>query len=111
MMGRAERFLIRAGCGSLSIPMNAGDGYRPEYGEMACQAAAKACAVYPLSIYFYDFGCVLRQTGKSGEAKNIFTEFLRRVGTETLDPVMQITLKHRDVEQAVQHAREVIMGH
>src|ERR1039458_5723403 len=45
MMGRAERFLILANS-------------QPAYKEEACRAAAKACGVFPLSIYFYDFGCV-----------------------------------------------------
>src|ERR1035437_1170092 len=107
MMGRAERFLIMAGCGSLSVSLSAGEGYRPEYGEKACQAAAKACGVFPLSIYFFDFGCVLQQVGKSEEAIQMFREFLRRLETEVLDPVMQSTLNQRDVEQAVRHARQV----
>jgi len=95
MMGRAERFLILANS-------------QPEYKEQACQAAAKACAVFPVSVYFYDFGCVLEQVGKLEEAKRAFAEFLRRLGTETLDPVMQFTLGQRNIEQAAQHARQVI---
>ena len=108
MMGRAERFLIEAGCGSLRVPLSAGQRYRPECAEKACQAAAKACGIFPLSVYFYDFGCVLQQIGRSGEARQMFTEFLRRVGTETLDPIMQSVLKQRDVEQAAQRARKLI---
>jgi hypothetical protein len=95
MMGRAERFLILSNS-------------QPEYRELACQAAAKACGVFPISISFYDFGHVLYRVGKSGEAKQMFAEFLRRLGTETLDPVMQSALNHRNIEQATQHAREVI---
>jgi len=95
MMGRAERFLILSNS-------------KPEYGERACQAAAKASAVFPLSIYFYDFACTLQKVGKSEEARLMFTEFLRRLGTEALDPVMQSTLNQRDVERAAQHARQVI---
>src|SRR5437870_9946497 len=49
---------------------------------------------------FYDFGCILQKIGKPDEAKQMFTVFLRRVATETLDPVMQLTLNHRDVEEA-----------
>jgi hypothetical protein len=95
MMGRAERFLILANS-------------QPEYKEEACRAAAKACAVFPLSIYFYDFGCVLDEVGKTSEAKQMFAEFLRRCGTETLDAIMQTTLNQRDVEAAVRRARETV---
>ena len=107
MMGRAERFLIEAGCGSLRVPLTAGQDHRPECAERACQAAAKACSIFPLSIYFYDFACVLRQAGKQDEAKRMFAEFLSRVETEALDPIMRTFLKQRDVEGAVQHAREM----
>jgi hypothetical protein len=106
MMGRAERFMIMAGCGSLTIPLTAGPSYQAEYGEKAAQAAAKACGVFPLSIYFYDFGCVLHQVGKPEEANQMFREFLRRLENEVLDPIMQSTLNQRDVEQAVQRARQ-----
>ncbi len=95
MMGRAERFLILANS-------------QPQYREEACRAAAKACAVFPLSIYLYDFGCVLDKAGRPSEAKQMFTEFLRRRGTETLDAIMQTTLNQRDVEGAVRHAREAV---
>jgi hypothetical protein len=107
MIGRAERFLIQAGCGPLNVRLPVGTLCHPEYGAKACEAAAKACGVFPLSIYFYDFGCVLQQVGKTEEAKQMFTEFLRRHGNETLDPIQQITLSHRDVEQAKQHALKV----
>ena len=106
MMGRAERFLIMAGCGSLSMPMSFRHPPKPEYAEKACEAAAKACGVFPLSIYFYDFGRVLRQVGKSEDARLAFREFLRRVETETLDPIMTATLKQRDLDEAVQYARQ-----
>jgi hypothetical protein len=107
MMGRAERFLIMAGCGSLNFPLSLGRSFRPEYIEKACEAAAKACGTFPVSIYFYDFACVLRQTGKLGEAKQMFAEFLRRHGTESLDPIMHSVLNLRDVDQALHHAREL----
>jgi hypothetical protein len=108
MMGRAERFLILAGCGSLTLPMTAGSRYRSEYGEKACKAAAKACGVFPVSIYFYDFGCVLKQVGKPEEANQMFKEFLRRLETEVPDPIMQSTLNQRDVELAAQLAHQWI---
>ena len=95
MMGRAERFLSMAGCGSLSVPLlspwtkttqTATQLSATELKNRACEAAAKACAAFPLSIYFFDFGCVLQQVGKSKEARLLFAEFLRRHGTEKLDP-------------------------
>jgi hypothetical protein len=95
LMGRAERFLIL--CNS-----------QPEYKEQACQAAAKACAVFPVFIYWYDFACVLKQVGKRADAKQMFREFLRRHELETADPMMQLILNQRDVEAAVQHARDEI---
>ena len=60
LMGRAERFL--------ALSKN----------EAACQSAAKACAVFPVSIYFYDFGCILKGAGKGADARLMFQEFLRR---------------------------------
>lgn len=93
LMGRADRFLIL--CDS-----------NPEYKELACQAAAKACAIFPVSIYFYDFGRILEQVGKQDEAMLAFAEFLRRVGTAPIDSVMKFTLDGRNVDEAVKHARE-----
>ncbi len=43
LMSRAERFLILSDS-------------EPNGDERACQAAAKAVGVFPLSVYFYDFG-------------------------------------------------------
>jgi hypothetical protein len=91
MMGRAERFLILSGS-------------NPEYREQACQAAAKACAIFPLSIYFYDFGRILQRVGKIDEARQMFTEFLTRNGTEVVDPIMQVILKKRDAAGAAEQA-------
>ena len=111
MMGRAERFLIAAGGGLLTgAPPTPGQRYRAEYGERACQAAAKACGVFPLSIYFYDFACVLRQVGRPEEANQMLGEFLRRLETEVLDPIMRSTLKRRDVDLAAQFARQWYLG-
>jgi hypothetical protein len=92
LMGRAERFLIHSNS-------------QRSYGEEACRTAAKACAIFPLSIYFYDFGCVLQQVGKQDEAKEMFREFVRRYRTEHLDAVMKSTLNQRDVESALRHAQ------
>ncbi len=106
MMGRAERFLLLAGCGLLGFRRAPEGPIDPQSVEKACQAAAKACGVFPLSIYFYDFGCVLQRVGKEAEAKQMFAEFLRRVGNETLDPIMELVLKQRDIESAVRHAHQ-----
>jgi hypothetical protein len=92
LMGRAERFLILSSS-------------QPSGSEEACKAAAKACAIFPLSIYFYDFGCVLQRVGKRDEAKQMFAEFLRRYRTEDIDPIMQSTLSQRDGESASMHAQ------
>ena len=97
MMGRADRFRILSGS-------------QQQYKEEACQAAAKACSIFPLSIYFYDFGRILQEVGKPKEARLLFTEFLKRIGSETLDPIMEFTLNQRDVEDALRHAREVVQG-
>ena len=93
LIGRAKRFVGL----SLSHPSSAED---------ACRAAERACAVCPLSIYFYDFACTLKQVGKVGEAKTVFREFLRRYETESLDPVGEATLRARDLAGAARHARE-----
>jgi len=117
MMGRAERFLDLAGCGSLSVPLlspwiREDEDYRlsqAEYKNKACEAAAKACAVFPLSIYFFDFACVLQQVGKPEEARLLFAEFLRRHGTEQLDAIMQRTLNQRDLAAAVAQAHAALL--
>jgi hypothetical protein len=95
LVGRAERFAIL----SMSEPASA---------EEACRAAAKACAVYPLSICFYDFACILQQVGRTAEAKTMFREFLRRYETESPDPIEEITLRRRDLAGAVRDAQEQI---
>ena len=93
LMGRAERFLI-LGCS------------RPEYMKKACEAAAKACAIFPISIYFYDFACILDAAGEQSDARKMFAEFLRRFETEELGSVEQIIMRQRDVDEAVARARK-----
>jgi TolA-binding protein len=87
LMARADRFIILS------------------QAEAACQSAAKACAVFPVSIYFYDFGCILTKAGKAADARKMFQEFLRRYRNETPDAMMRITLSQRDMEAAVRHAQ------
>jgi hypothetical protein len=92
LMTRAERFAVMS---------------RPESAEEACMAAAKACAVYPLSIYFYDFACLLEGLQRQGEAKAMFEVFLRRRELErSLDPIQQTTLNQRDIAGAVRYAQQ-----
>lgn len=94
-MSRAERFLILSDS-------------EPNGDERACQAAAKAVGVFPLSVYFYDFGRILVKAGKLAEARMMFQEFKRRLGTETLDPIMQATLNNRDIQEAEKRAQEFL---
>lgn len=95
LMGRAERFAMLSKA-------------NPEYKEQACQAAAKACAVFPFSVYMYDFGCILEDVGRPEEAREAFAEFLRRLGTEGLDPVKQFEIGKRNLDEAVARARQAI---
>jgi hypothetical protein len=96
LIGRAERFSLLADS-------------RPEFAEEACRAGAKACAVYPLSIYAYDFACVLERLQKRDEAKVMFKEFLRRRDLEVSpDPVQQAVLNQRDIASAVHYARQQV---
>ncbi|HVA69042.1 MAG TPA: hypothetical protein VNF45_06985 [Candidatus Binataceae bacterium] len=95
LLGRADRFLIMARS-------------QAEFAEEACRTAAKACAVYPLSINFYEFACILQKLQRGEEAKAMFKEFLRRHESERPDPVQQIVLDSRDLAGAVRHARELV---
>jgi hypothetical protein len=95
LMGRAQRFVILS-------------HEKPEYVTRACDAAAKACAIFPVSKTFYEFGCVLEDVGKQADSKQMFGEFLRRCEIEKPDKVMAIALRQFDMESAVVHAREVI---
>jgi|ERR1700693_3078687 len=97
LMGRAERFLARWESDH--------DG---ESREQACTTAAKACAIYPLSLNFFDFGCLLQGVGKNEEAKIVFTEFLRRQGTGPSSDMDRFAMKHRDIEAAVKYATEQV---
>jgi hypothetical protein len=93
LMSRAEKFMIMARS-------------QPEYVEEACRAAAKACAFEPLSIHFYDYGCILQRLQRTSDSKLAFREFLRRRETEQPDPVQQIFLDQRDLAEAVSYARQ-----
>lgn len=90
LIGRAERLLAMGS------------------GEEACRSAAKACVVYPLFIYFYDFACILDEVGKKDEARAMFGECIRLYELKQLTPMDVAILKQRDVEAALHHAREVV---
>lgn len=112
LMGRAERLLAEAGGDQISslfhIP-HFGDGsLEPERAAQACITAAKACSIFPLSIHFYDFGCLLLQVGKLSEAKVAFAQFLSSTEVDTSDPVRQSWLKQRDTASAVEYCRAIL---
>ena len=96
LIGRAERLLIFS-------------RYEGDNKEMACAAAAKAVAIYPLPIFLYDFACILQQAGKNAEAKTIFKEFLRRQETYSPSPIDAGILNQRDIPSAILYAKDMII--
>jgi hypothetical protein len=111
LMRRARKFLIRAGF----VPQNSltdchmygGDPHRRLYVECvanAISAAAKACAICPLPINFYDFGCLLRSVGKEEDAKTAFAEFLKRYRAFPVRPVETPFFDQRNMDVAVLEA-------
>jgi hypothetical protein len=96
LIGRAERLLIFAGMEGENLK------------EMACSAAAKAWAIYPLPILLYDFACILDRAGKNADAKAIFKEFLRRQETFSPSPIDIGFLNQRDIPSAILHAKEML---
>jgi hypothetical protein len=112
LMGRAERLLAEAGGDQISSTFHIphfGDGsLDSDKAERACITAAKACAIFPLSINFYDFGCVLLQVGKINEAKAAFSQFLSSAESDATDPVKQIWLKQRNTTVAVEYCQVIL---
>ncbi len=111
LMGRADRFLSEAGGSAVHItfhiPYYSPDAtVQEDLAEKACISAAKACAIYPIPIYFYDFGCILYQLGKNEDAIAAFQQFISH--HETVTPEMQLWLRTRDVESALRMARELV---
>lgn len=92
LFGRAQRFKISAA----SDPSNV---------RKACEAAAKACAVFPISSSFYEFGSVLQDLGQNEESSAMFREFLRRHGSEELNDVEKLALKQLNSDDAIARAR------
>jgi hypothetical protein len=76
----------------------------------ACQAASKACVIYPLSVYFYDFACVLETLGQDSDSRTLFGEFIRRHECEPQNKVDEIVLGQRDLSSMVDYARSKTGG-
>ncbi len=95
LMGRAERFATFA----------ASD---PSYAPLACEAAAKASAVYPLSIYVFDFARILETCGSLQEARVMYGEFLRRHEERPISEIDSTSLDQRDLPEMIAHAKAVI---
>ncbi len=114
MMGRARRFLLRAAysvADNKPVDWDKADWitlYEPDWSRMAYRAAAKACDIFPVSINFYDFGCLLQEQGRHGKARVVFKEFLRRVSVSEIDPVARAAVSRRDLEGAIEHARQAL---
>ena len=112
-MGRAERFIQLAGGSPVHVTFHI-PYYSPEIKldpvlvQKACVSVSKACAIYPLPIYFYDFGCILYQAGKSDEAKIAFANFLSNIENGELDPTMQKWHSQRDIQSSVRVAKELV---
>jgi hypothetical protein len=92
LMGRAERFLIIS-------------ADREDYAR-ACESAAKACVIFPLSIFLYDFAMILKKTGRVDDSKAMFRECLRLSRTEKIGPVEEITLRQRDIKSSLLYAEK-----
>ena len=112
LMRRAERFLEMAGGSAIDTTLHVakfrGIPLDPDLCERACVAAAKACATLPLSVHFYDFGCILTQIGQVDEAKVAFSTFLRKVVADYSNGEMGAWLKARDIQAHVQFAEQMI---
>jgi hypothetical protein len=112
LMRRAERFLELAGGSAIDTifhtPNFRGIPLNPDLCEKACVTAAKACAILPLSIHFYDFGCILTQVGKPDEAKVAFSTFLKRVAADYSDITLQSWLKQRDIQAHILAAEQMV---
>lgn len=95
LFGRAQRFRILA----------ASD---PRQVESACETAAKACAIFPISSSFYEFGAILQDLAKKEESRTMFKEFLRRYRSEELNDVEKLALKRLDSDKAIARAMEAL---
>jgi hypothetical protein len=97
MMGRAERFSMLA-------------REQAEYREKAVEAAAKASAIYPTSVYVFDFAKILDQCGRPDEAQTMYAEFLRRHELGPLSEIDESIMAQRDIEGMIAYASERVHG-
>ena len=113
LMSRAERFLGQAGGSAIHI-VHHKPYYSPglqldeDLADRACVSAAKACAILPLPIYSYDFGCILYQVGKFDEARIAFAAFLSAIEHSVANPAMDMWNKTRDIAASASIARELL---
>jgi hypothetical protein len=112
LMQRAERFLCMAGGSALNatlhVPCICVTPIDPVLAEKACVSGAKACSIFPFSMHFYDFGCILQQVGKEGEAAIAFRQFLGKIESDLADPWKQGWLNQRSILACMQFARKMI---
>jgi hypothetical protein len=113
MMGRARRFSLQAASRAADESFGRRiqeewDVNEPDLAEMAYLSAEKACDIFPVSINFYDFGCLLQEQGRHGKARVAFKEFLRRANVREIDPIARAAVSRRDIASAIEHARQSI---
>jgi hypothetical protein len=111
MMGRARRFMLQAASRTADESFGRWkyqdwDVNELDLEEMAYRAAEKACDIFPVSINFYDFGCLLQDQGRHGKARVAFKEFLRRVYANEIDPIARAAVSRRNIPGAIEHARK-----
>lgn len=95
LIGRAEQFTLLA-------------DQQPEYRARACETAAKACAVYPLSAYFYDSAVILERVGHLEEARALFSVFLLQPEAGPVREIDEAMLHQRDIAAMMTHARAAL---
>jgi hypothetical protein len=113
LMARARRLLLQAASRTADESFGRQNGEdwdldEPDLAEMAYLAAEKACDIFPVSINFYDFGCLLQEQGRHGKARVAFKEFLRRANVKEIDPVARAAVSRRNIAGAIEHARQAL---
>ena len=94
LIGQAKRFALLA-------------RRQPEQRSKACETAAKACALYPLSAYFYDFAELLEGFGIREEARTLYAQFLQQPEAGPVQEIDEILLGQRNIAGMVAHAKQV----
>lgn len=95
MMGRAERFATFAAS-------------KPSYRALACEAAAKASALYPAAVHLFDFAKVLELCGHHSDARQMFAAFLARQAAGPLSPIDSSIEAARDMAGMIAYANQRI---